>query len=112
MQARRRPPPLDDCDRTIPALENQVGLQHSAFWRTAVWALRVGYLGVLLALAGLVASAFGSTRGVLVAGVVVWLATVPVTLLGFLSARRELPEPRPTLWSMRLMLLHDSVHRR
>jgi hypothetical protein len=42
--------------------------------------------------------------------VIIWLATVPVTLTGFLWARHELPEPRPRLWSMRLMLIHDSVH--
>jgi hypothetical protein len=42
--------------------------------------------------------------------VIIWLATVPVTLTGFLWARHELPEPRARLWSMRLMLIHDSVH--
>ena len=75
-----------------------------------MWALRVGYLGLVVALAGLVALAFGSTSWVLAAGVIIWLATVPVTLTGFLSARHDLPEPRPRLWSMRLMLIHDSVH--
>ncbi len=78
----------------------------------AVWALRVGYVGLVVALAGLVALAFGSTPGVLAGGVIIWLATVPVTLTGFLSARHALPEPRPRLWSMRLMLIHDSVHSR
>ena len=75
-----------------------------------MWALRVGYLGLVVALAGLVALAFGSTSWVLAAGVIIWLATVPVTLTGFLWARRDLPEPRPRLWSMRLMLIRDSVH--
>jgi len=77
----------------------------------AVWALRVGYLGLAVAIAGLIALAFGSTSWVLASGVIVWLATVPVTLTGFLWARHELPVPRPRLWSMRLMLIHDSVHR-
>ena len=81
-------------------------------WRIAVWALRVGYLGLALAVAGLVALAFGSTRWIIAAGVIVWLATVPVTLTGFLLARHELPEPRPGLWPMRFMLLHDTVHAR
>ena len=76
----------------------------------AVWALRVGYLGLTVAIAGLIALAFGSTPWVLASGVIIWLATVLVTLTGFLSARHELPEPRPRLWSMRMMLIHDSVH--
>jgi len=76
----------------------------------AVWALRVGYLGLAVAIAGLIALAFGFTPWVLASGVIIWLATVPVTLTGFLLARHELPEPRPRLWSMRPMLIHDSVH--
>jgi len=76
----------------------------------AVWSLRVGYLGLAIAIAGLIALAFGSTPWVLGSGVLVWLATVPVTLTGFLWARHALPEPRPRLWSMRLMLVHDSIH--
>jgi hypothetical protein len=77
----------------------------------AVWALRVGYLGLAVAFAGLVVLAFGSTPWVLASGVITWLATVPVTLTGFFWTRQELPEPRPTLWSMRLILIRDSVHR-
>jgi type IV secretory pathway TrbD component len=76
----------------------------------AVWALRVGYLGLVVALAGLVALVFGSTSWILASGVIIWLVTVPVTLTCFLLARREVSEPRPRLWSMRLMLIHDSVH--
>jgi hypothetical protein len=76
----------------------------------AVWSLRVGYLGLVVAIAGLIALASGSSSWVLAVGVIIWLATVPVTLTGFLQARKELPEPRPRLWSMRLMLIHDSVH--
>ncbi len=75
----------------------------------AIWALRVGYLGLAVALAGLIALASGSTSWVLTGGVIVWLATVPVTLTGFLRARHDLSESRPRLWSMRLMLIHDSV---
>jgi hypothetical protein len=91
-------------------MEERLELQHNRLWRMAVWALRVGYLGLAVALAGLIALAFGSTRWVLGVGVIIWLATVPVTLTSFLLARHELPEPRPRLWSMRLMLIHDSVH--
>jgi hypothetical protein len=85
-------------------------LQRYGVWRMAVWALRVGYIGLAVALTGLVALAFGSTPWILACGVILWLATVPVTLTGFLLARHELLEPRPDLWSMRLMLIHDSVH--
>jgi hypothetical protein len=85
-------------------------LHENGHWRTAVWALRVGYLGLAVAMAGLIALPFGTTSWVLASGVIIWLATVPVTLTGFLLARHELPEPRPRLWSMRLMLIHDSVH--
>lgn len=85
-------------------------LQRDGHWRMAIWSLRVGYLGLAVAIAGLIALAFGSTPWILAGGVIIWLATVPVTLAGFLWARHDLSEPRPRLWSMRLMLIHDSVH--
>lgn len=85
-------------------------LQHNENWRIAVWSLRVGYVGLAVALAGLIVLLTGSTPWVLAVGVIIWLATVAVTLTGFLRARHELPEPRPTFWSMRFMLLHDSTH--
>jgi hypothetical protein len=93
-------------------MEEPPGLQQNGHWRMAVSALRVGYLGLAVASAGLIALVFGSTSWVLACGVIIWLATVPVTLTGFLWARHELPEPRPRLWSMRVMLIHDSVHPR
>jgi hypothetical protein len=93
-------------------MEARPELQHAGLWRMAVWALRVGYIGLAVAIAGLIALVFGSTPWVLAIGVIIWLATVPVTLTGFLLARHELLEPRPRLWSMRLMLIHDSVHAR
>ena len=85
-------------------------LQHNRHWRMAVWALRVGYIGLVVALAGLIVTLSGSTPWILAVGVIIWLATVPVTLTGFVRARSELPEPRPTFWSMRFMLVHDSTH--
>jgi hypothetical protein len=65
-------------------MEEPQELQHHGHWRMAVWALRVGYLGLAVAIAGLIALAFGSTSRVLASGVIIWLATVPVTLTGFL----------------------------
>jgi hypothetical protein len=91
-------------------MDEPLELRHNGHWRIAVWSLRVGYLGLAVAMAGLIALAFGSTPWVLAGGVIIWLATVPVTLTGFLWARRELPGPRPRLRSMRLMLIHDSTH--
>jgi len=78
----------------------------------AVWALRVGYLALVVAAAGLVVMLSGSTRWVLAGGVICWLAAAAVTAIGFLRARQELHEPRPGFWSMRLMLIHDTVHAR
>ena len=76
----------------------------------AVWALRVGYVALGVAIAGLIVLSSGSTPWVLAAGVIIWFATAAVTLTGFFWARHELPEPRPGYWSMRFMLIHDTVH--
>ena len=76
----------------------------------AVWALRVGYLGLSVAIAGLIVLSLGSTPWVLAIGVITWLAVAIVTLVGFFWSRNELPEPRPGYWSMRFMLIHDTVH--
>ena len=78
----------------------------------AVWALRVGYLALVVIVAGLIAMLSGSTPWVLAGGVIFWLAAAAVTATGFLRARQELPEPRPGFWSIRLMLIHDTVHAR
>ena len=78
----------------------------------AVWALRAGYVGLAVALAGLIVMAIGAAPWVLAVGVIIWLASAAVTLAGFFWSRLALPEPRPGYWSMRLMLLHDTVHAR
>jgi hypothetical protein len=95
---------------TMRGMDKPLELQHNGHWRVAVWALRVGYIGLTVALAGLIVVLSGSTSWVLAVGVIIWLGTVAVTLTGFLRARHGLPEPRPTFWSMRLMLIHDSTH--
>jgi hypothetical protein len=76
----------------------------------AVWALRVGFVGLSVAVTGLIVMSLGSTRWVLAVGVIIWLAAAAVTLAGFSWCRHELPEPRPGYWSMRFMLIHDTVH--
>jgi len=98
-------------------------LQYNGHWRMAVWALRVGYVGLSVAIAGLIVMSLGSTRWVLAVGVIIWLAaaaaaaattttTTVVTLAGFFWSGHELPEPRPGYWSIRFMLIHDTVHTR
>jgi len=87
-------------------------LQYNGHWRMAVWALRAGYVGLVVATAGLIVMSSGSTLWVLAVGVIIWLAAAAVTLAGFFWGRHELPEPRPGYWSMRLMLIHDTVHAR
>ncbi len=78
----------------------------------AVWALRVGYVGLAVAIAGLAVMSVGTTTWVLAAGVIIWLAAAAVTLTGFFWSRHQLPEPRPGYWSMRFMLIHATVHAR
>jgi hypothetical protein len=85
-------------------------LQRNGHWRMAVWALRVGYLGLGIAIAGLIVSLSGSTAWVLAVGVITWLVAAAFTLTGFVRARHDLPEPRPEWWPMRFMLIHDTVH--
>ena len=78
----------------------------------AVWALRVGNLALVVIVAGLIAMLSGSTPWVLAGGVISWLAAAAVMVTGFLRARQELHEPRPGFWSIRWMLIHDTVHAR
>jgi hypothetical protein len=72
----------------------------------------VGYLALAIAIAGLILAVTGSTPWVLAGGVVVWLAMAAVTLAGVFRARSQLPEPRPGLWTIRFMLINDTVHAR
>ncbi len=85
-------------------------LQHNGHWRMAVWALRVGYVALAVALAGLIVVLSGSTPWVLAVGVIIWLAATAVTWTSFFWARQQLPESRPGSWSMRHMLIYDTVH--
>jgi hypothetical protein len=72
----------------------------------------VGYLGLIVAIVGLVLRLSGSTGWLLAAGVIFWLVAAAVTLTGLLRARHELGDSRPGLWSMRMMLVYDTVHTR
>ena len=85
-------------------------LQYNRHWRMAVWALRVGYSGLAIGLVGIIVMSTGHSPWVLAVGVFIWLAAAAVTLTGFFRSRRELSEPRPGWWSMRFMLIHDTIH--
>jgi hypothetical protein len=78
----------------------------------AVWALRAGYVGLVVAIAGVIVMSLGSTPWFLAVGVIIWLAAAAVTLTGVFWSRHELPEPRPGYWPMRVMLIRDTVHAR
>ena len=77
-----------------------------------MWALRVGYSGLAVAVAGVIVMSLGSTPWVLAVGVLIWLLAAATTLTGFLWTRHELLEPRPGYWSLRLALIHDTIHAR
>jgi hypothetical protein len=87
-------------------------LRRNQHWRMAVWALRVGYAGLAVAVVGLMTRASGSTPWVLAVGVLAWLAAAIVTLTGVFWAWRALPGPRPGFWRTRFMLIYDTVHAR
>jgi hypothetical protein len=96
----------------MPGMDEPPELQHNRYWRTAVWALRVGYLALGIGIVGLIVTLSGSTPWLLAVGLIIWLAAAAVTLTGFFWARHELPAPRPGYWSMRFMLIHHTVHAR
>ena len=91
-------------------MDDLPALQRNRHWRTAVWALRVGYLALAVAITGLVVLSTGATAWVLAAGVIGWFVAAVVTATGFMWARRELPKPRPGFWSVRVLLIHDTLH--
>jgi hypothetical protein len=93
-------------------IDESAQLQHNGSWRMAVWALRVGYVALVLVASGLILTLAGSTPWVLAGGVIFWLGAAVVMVTGFLRARQELPEPRPGFWSIRSMLLSDTIHAR
>ena len=72
----------------------------------------MGYIGLAVAIAGLIVMSLGPSPWVLAVGVITWLAAAAVTLAGFSLSRHELAEPRPGYWAMRFMHIHDTVHAR
>ena len=78
-------------------------------WRRAVRTLRVGYVALAVAFADFVVLLVGSTPWVLAAGMCTWLVCVAIVLFNFLRARSELGEARPKLWSLRVLLVKDTM---
>jgi hypothetical protein len=97
---------------TIEGMEEPPELQRNAHWRMAVWALRGGYAGLVIALVGLITRSSGSTPWVLAVGVITWLAAATLTLTGVIWSYHQLSEPRPGYWPLRFMLIHDTVRAR
>jgi hypothetical protein len=63
-------------------MDEPPSLRDNRHWRLAVWALRVGCVGVAVGITGLVVLAFGFTPWVLATGVIIWLVAAAVTLTG------------------------------
>jgi len=84
----------------------------SGLWRIAVWSLRLGYVALAVAFAGLILVWVGSTPWILTVGEILWLAAAGVTVVAYLWSRLELPEPRPGYRSMLTKLISDTVHAR
>lgn len=93
-------------------MDESAELQQNWHWRMAVWALRMGYLGLIVTIAGVIVLSAGSTPWLLAVGVLVWLACAAVTLTGVVRAWHDLSEPRPGFWPVRFMLIRDTVHAR
>ena len=93
-------------------MDEPVELRDNGHWRMAVWALRVGYVGLAVVIVGLILLSSRSSPWVLAVGMTIWLAAAIVTATGFMWGRHELHEPRPGFRSIRFMLIHDSVHAR
>jgi hypothetical protein len=84
-------------------------LRSNRHWKWAVWTLRVGYVALATAIVGLVVMIAGASPLVLAVGVCTWLVCVAIILINFLLARHELGAERPRLWSLRMMLVKDTV---
>jgi hypothetical protein len=93
----------------LRGMEEPAELRCNGHWRRAVWALRVGYVGLVVGIVGLIALSAGSTPWVLAAGVIIWLGAAAVTLNGVFGARHDLSDLAPGLWAMRFMLIRDTV---
>jgi hypothetical protein len=95
---------------TLQAVEESVGLRRNRHWRAAVWSLRVGFCALGVVLIGLIVIAIDSDPWILAIGVIAWLVAAITTAAEFMKARNELTGSKPGFWSVRSMLLHDTMH--
>lgn len=104
---------MDDAERSERDAALVV-LRDDRRWRAAVWALRVGFLGLALVIVGVIVHRTSSATGlsILIAGVVVYLVSSAVTLSRVFAALRSLPQPRPSFMTIRLDLFRDVFRRR
>lgn len=91
-----------------PYIDGPIELKRDGHWTMAAWALRIGLFAIATIVVGIVRS-FGGTPWVLATDVISWLACAVLIGTGFLLTLHDLPEPRPGLWSMRWMTIHDAV---
>lgn len=73
-----------------------------------MWALRFGFVALVVVLIGVVVLKASGTPWVLVVGVAGWLVAGAVTVQGVVATHASLAEPRPSLWSLRFMVLRDT----
>lgn|GEM_PF-978281 len=76
-------------------------------WGQAIWSLRLGFGALLLALVGLAVLSAAATPWILLAGVLGWLSAALATIISVVRARGALPDPRPSYWALRFMLVRD-----
>ena len=88
-------------------MDEPAALQDDPRWRSAVWALRCGFVALVVVLVGVVVLKSSGVPWVLVAGVIGWIMAGAVTVRGVVAAHQTLAEPKPSLWSLRFMVLRD-----
>ncbi|MFN8041148.1 MAG: hypothetical protein U0Q07_18170 [Acidimicrobiales bacterium] len=93
-------------------MDEPAALQDDPSWRRAVWALRCGFAALVVVLVGVVVLRSSGTPWVLVVGVAGWLVAGGVTVQGVVRTHASLAEPRPSLWSLRFMVLRDTFRPR
>jgi predicted membrane channel-forming protein YqfA (hemolysin III family) len=89
-------------------------LHKSKPWRWAVRGLLLAGFGLLVAVVGLITSVWSTETGltILAVGVVIYLIGFVVLYSGFIPAIRALPNPRPSFWKFRRILMSDALHLR
>ncbi len=87
-------------------------LRGSAYWRLAVWGLRLAELGLFVAVGGLDTRVWSTATGltILAVGVGIYPVGAVVVFTGFIPAIRALRKPRPSFWRLRWLLMRDALH--